>query len=265
MDKLTPPQVDDKMKYFNLLLAKWRVAHDSCEKEAAETEDPMEATRLRALGLGWIRCVHELEFFLKVHGIDTKESSYRRLYEATYRGMYETAMETAYEAMEYVQRNQDKFKASAGDDKLAIICREFLKAQQDEAVGTVVEGFADALGGTSHAASWIGTPPAIGTKIYAYPQQSAAIGYVYGEILPDGTRIAHGALQGQAAQDLPNGTPLYAPPYPSAATDPFNALLSKPVKLDALVVEGLDYFERSGDEGDKKYVAAIRAALGVKA
>lgn len=28
--------------------------------------------------------------------------------------------------------------------------------------------------------------------------------------------------------------------------------------LPALVAEGLDYFERSGDEGDHKYVAAIR-------
>jgi hypothetical protein len=33
---------------------------------------------------------------------------------------------------------------------------------------------------------------------------------------------------------------------------------------DPLVAEGLDYFERAGDEGDKRYVAAIRAALGVK-
>ena len=31
--------------------------------------------------------------------------------------------------------------------------------------------------------------------------------------------------------------------------------------LPALVAEGLDYFERSGDEGDRKYVAAIREHL----
>jgi len=31
--------------------------------------------------------------------------------------------------------------------------------------------------------------------------------------------------------------------------------------LPALVAEGLDYFERAGDEGDRKYVAAIREHL----
>lgn len=46
-----------------------------------------------------------------------------------YRQLFEAAMNTANAAMEYVQRNQEKFNAKAGDDKLEIICREFLRAQ----------------------------------------------------------------------------------------------------------------------------------------
>ena len=46
-----------------------------------------------------------------------------------YRQLFEAAMNTAHAAMEYVQRNQEKFNAKAGDDKLEIICREFLRAQ----------------------------------------------------------------------------------------------------------------------------------------
>lgn len=46
-----------------------------------------------------------------------------------YRQLFEAAMNTAHTAMEYVQQNRDKFSAKAGDDKLEIICREFLRAQ----------------------------------------------------------------------------------------------------------------------------------------
>jgi hypothetical protein len=50
-----------------------------------------------------------------------------------------------------------------------------------------------------------------------------------------------------------NTVPLYARPVTPAAQTVAPAA--------DLVREGLDYFERSGDAGDKKYVAAIRAAL----
>jgi hypothetical protein len=33
------------------------------------------------------------------------------------------------------------------------------------------------------------------------------------------------------------------------------------VRTRELALEGLDYFDKAGDEGDKKYVAAIRALL----
>lgn len=47
-----------------------------------------------------------------------------------YEALFAAAMNTAEQAMDYVQNNPDKFDARPGDDKLAIVCREFLKAQQ---------------------------------------------------------------------------------------------------------------------------------------
>ena len=47
-----------------------------------------------------------------------------------YEVLFATAMNTAKQAMDYVQNNPGKFDVHPGDDKLAIVCREFLKAQQ---------------------------------------------------------------------------------------------------------------------------------------
>lgn len=46
--------------------------------------------------------------------------------------------------------------------------------------------------------------------------------------------------------------------YPHLSAQP------SPGGQDALVLEALDYFERAGDAGDRKYVAAIRAALAAR-
>lgn len=51
-----------------------------------------------------------------------------------YEVLFETAMNTAEQAMGYVQNNPDKFDARPGDDKLAIVCREFLKVQDAKLV-----------------------------------------------------------------------------------------------------------------------------------
>ena len=47
-----------------------------------------------------------------------------------YEALFAAVMNTAEQAMDYVQNNPDKFGARLGDDKLAVVCREFLKAQQ---------------------------------------------------------------------------------------------------------------------------------------
>lgn len=56
-----------------------------------------------------------------------------------YRVFFERAMDTAHEAMEYVQNHAEQFGACPGDDKLAIVCREFLKAQQPAVVDEATE------------------------------------------------------------------------------------------------------------------------------
>lgn len=45
------------------------------------------------------------------------------------RHMWERTMDMAAPAMDYVQRNADKFGAQVGDDRLEIVCREFLRSQ----------------------------------------------------------------------------------------------------------------------------------------
>lgn len=39
------------------------------------------------------------------------------------------------------------------------------------------------------------------------------------------------------------------------------AAQTAPSDIEALAIEGLDYFERSGDTGDREYVRAIRSVL----
>lgn len=45
--------------------------------------------------------------------------------------------------------------------------------QSSAPVGTVIEGFTDAMGHAAHIASWSGKTPAIGTKLYTTPQPAA--------------------------------------------------------------------------------------------
>ena len=55
-----------------------------------------------------------------------------------YRQFFEDAMRTAKDAMDYVQTHAHQFDVRPGDDKLAIVCREFLKAQQPAAVDEAI-------------------------------------------------------------------------------------------------------------------------------